>query len=477
MLAITARLIHGTLRAGQMGDSAITGNASRGEWPPSPARIFGAFVAADGTRTRCHVTDGHELIFLEELGPPKVYADGPERVEWTSLISRFVPQDSTDKAMSQNYPARKASEVRPGHRASPQSPRITYVWDIDVPEETLRSLRLRARRIGYLGCADSPVQVTVTSEWDDEGHDGWVLGAPVRESLPVPYAGFTAALDREYDRLAEPKQVPRRAWVPTETARYAYGQSLVENVPEPRVIWLEFDRSLPGIRARGVAEALRSAVLERVDRKMPTTAGAPGKRAPWVLHGHDVPRGMGSYELARFLPLLHVGSRHGDGSIQGAAIWLPPITEAVIAEAVRAAVSDLKILRAPGINVRISPRSDLSRKWSTAPQRWIGPSRRWYSVTPTVAERGRRGSPTVDDVRRWFHNAGHPEPEWVNVAPVPTGRGVPKLRPNEVHRPGKDRYPFVWLEVGFDEPVSGPLCVGRMRSLGMGLLAPSGGER
>ena len=60
MISISVELLHGTFR-GDPDGSANTGRLSRGEWPPSPARLFAALVAADGTGEACQVTDGAEL--------------------------------------------------------------------------------------------------------------------------------------------------------------------------------------------------------------------------------------------------------------------------------------------------------------------------------------------------------------------------------------------------------------------------------
>ena len=64
MLAISVELLHGTFR-GDPDGTANTGQLTRGEWPPSPTRLFAALVAADGTRDRCRVTDGAELAWFE----------------------------------------------------------------------------------------------------------------------------------------------------------------------------------------------------------------------------------------------------------------------------------------------------------------------------------------------------------------------------------------------------------------------------
>jgi len=75
MLAISVDLLHGTFRGASADDTALTGAGNdSGEWPPSPARLFAALVAADGTGPRQRVTDGSELLALEKAPPPSILA-------------------------------------------------------------------------------------------------------------------------------------------------------------------------------------------------------------------------------------------------------------------------------------------------------------------------------------------------------------------------------------------------------------------
>lgn len=78
MLVVSVELLHGTFR-GDPDGTANTGGLSRGEWPPSPSRLFAALVAADGTGERCRVTDGSELRWFVRLPPPVIHADAAPR--------------------------------------------------------------------------------------------------------------------------------------------------------------------------------------------------------------------------------------------------------------------------------------------------------------------------------------------------------------------------------------------------------------
>ena len=155
MLAICVELLHGTFRADPDG-TANTGGLTRGEWPPSPARLFAALVAADGTRGSCRVTDGSELICFERLPPPVIHAH--PRACHQPLQPRFVVRHGggPSKSTHQEYIGRSGALVRAGVRVAPWKPRIAYVWDRETPSAaTLDALRLRAARVGYLGASTS----------------------------------------------------------------------------------------------------------------------------------------------------------------------------------------------------------------------------------------------------------------------------------------------------------------------------------
>jgi len=84
----------------------------------------------------------------------------------------------------------------------------------------------------------------------------------------------------------------------------------------------------------------------------------------------------------------------------------------------------------------------------------------------------RHGGVDLAEVRRWFAHAGHPEPASFRTMREPFVVGGIRLRPSQLRpRYGQDR--FGHFEITFDEPVAGPLVVGRGRQFGLGLFAPA----
>lgn len=467
MLTLEVELLHGVARLGSpenlatLGSRGDDGLMDPGEWPPSPARVFSALVAADGTRSRCRVTDGSELVALESASPPTILASPYGDVLRSGMCPRYVVIDETKKKTVQDYPARTAAVVQPGTRVSPRESVILYRWsDFTPTQEHLAALRARAARIGYLGCADTPVRVRVRSS-DGGDHPGlrkWRPAADGEVSLPVPYAGLLDSLDAAYDALAAGKP-GSRSWIPTERAFYTTHPSEFEQAPT--VVWLRFDHPLPGRRIVSVTQALRDLVLRAFG----------DDNAPHVIHGHG--EASEGYEQARFLALPEVGYPHARGRIRGAAAWLPPDTDAGIIQVVRAALRGQQDLyRGKVFRVRMEQFDGTVRPWSSTPPRWVGPARRWASAFPVVFERFAKGEPTRQDVLSMCRHALLPEPVSWRFSRVPLIAGGVDLAPHEVFRPGKARAQYQHLEVHFAEPVRGPLTIGRGRQLGLGLMAP-----
>src|SRR5580704_7448857 len=259
MLSVSVRLLHGTVRAASHDDLGLTGELDTGDWPPSPARLVAALVAADGTRSRCRVTDGSELAILENARAPRIYAAPDANVLRSSLRPRYVVGADRAEGAVHEYPARTSTELRPGTRLAPIDNRIIYVWDdITATSSQVEALQLRAARVAYLGCADSPAQVTVGTEFhpDRAPKATWEPDPLGDAEVPVPFAGYVDILDRIFDQWTDGKPV-RRVWYPTDLRYYRSPDAAsVVAKPPPSVVWLRFERSISGHFALRVSEAL-----------------------------------------------------------------------------------------------------------------------------------------------------------------------------------------------------------------------------
>lgn len=474
MLTIEVELLHGTIRAAGADDLALTGAPSGGEWPPSPARLLAALVAGDGTRERCRMTDGTELGVLEGARPPVIHADPDGDVARSVLEERYVVLNVTTEGAVQSYPARKSGATRPGTRLCPRHPAVAYVWDdVDVSTATVAGLRARAARVGYLGCADSPVRVRV--------HTGpptaripasvWLPHPTGTTVLPMPFDGCVEVLDAAFDMFTS-GQKARRAWFRVEHARYTPPET-GDAPPRPRgtLLGVVFDTAVSGRRVMTVTTTLRAAVLDRYQRDV---VGADAD-VPGVLHGHGVAPGA---QHAHYLAFPDVGHRHARGRIHGAGVWLPDGTDSQVVEGVRQTLSHIRELVRPGaLRVGVRPYGGEQRPRAAVPTRWLQPARRWVSAFPMVHERFVRPRPAVGDVAEWCTHAGVPaELVGMRQARVPLVPGGVSLHPTEARRQGRTPLPYSHVELSFDRPVAGPVVIGHSRQFGLGLCLPLSGS-
>lgn len=473
MLVVEVELLTGTVRA-STGDLALAGNFEHGEWPLSPARLFEALVAADGTGTRQHVTDGSELRVLEKALPPVIMAsrrgEDPDEVLESPLQERYVVKNERSEGSVQDYPARQNELLRHGTRLSPRTPTLWYRWpELEPDAHTLAALRRRAARVSYLGCADSPVRLRVLTE--DVNYPAEVAAwRPVEGegegevALPVPFPGFLEVLDAAYERFL--RGAPQRgSWLQRAERWYATGTPATAPRPRPKIVWLRFERAFPGRLARTVAETLRRAMLERYDQIVAGSSGA----LPPVLTGHGY-SGRG-YHHVQWLVLPDVGRRYATGRIHGAAIWLPSDTSPEVIRGVRRACASLReLVLIGGRSSPVRVHDGTPMPSAANPRRWFGPARRWATALPVVHERF--GAVSLEDVQRWCRHADLPEPVAFRRHRLPFVEGGLVLRTDEVHRRDGPRLPYSHFELEFADEVLGPVVIGQARQFGMGLALP-----
>ena len=467
MFSVSVELLHGIFR-GDADGIANTGHLTKGEWPPSPARLFAAFVAADGTGAACRLTDGSELEWLEGLQPPSIYAD-PQPTH-TPLLQRYVVehrQSGNAKTQHLDYPARKGTRVWPGVRVCPRTPMIHYTWDTPLPPvDTFTALQRRAARIGYLGTADSPVRVQVLS--DDclptlesrkfaPHSDGQTL-------VNVPQPGDLAIWDRMHKQWIEWGASLSRTQFHALKHKARYRNPATERPLTDRgqvVAWLRVEPAVSGRRVSDMTELFKKALLA----KYQFTYGEP----PAMLHGHGV-NGKGHDALARYLALPDVGFEWSRGLIHGLALWMPPGSALLDRRRARDAAFSIRNLTGRGIDVSVVCQDNEIHPRATHPGRWEQESRTWATAVPAIHERWR--SLSLTNLAVWCAHAGLPKPVDFRSARTPLVPGGIDLAPSEVHRPGRPVRPYSHFEIRFEEPIPGPVVFGAGRQRGFGLCIP-----
>ncbi len=343
----------------------------RSEWPPHPARVYSALVAAWAEAGEDPL-ERDTLEWLSTLPPPRVVAalTAPERV-----LPVFVPvndeqsvaephgarealaeaeralaaasagterergraskalarahsrlRDDTQRATSagasiSGADVRRARKVLPEGRTrqarhfasvAPEPARFGLLWDVSLPERWVRPLSALASRVARVGHSSSLVHARVVTAIEGAA---FVPDPAGSISLRVPRPGQLAALvaaHREHQGC-EPRILP------CGFLRYRHGDLPVAATPPRSAFgsdWIVFAREggpAPGSLATpAIANALRGSLLRY--------AAQP---PPLVLSGHEADGAPTTAPHAAFVPLPFVAAPHADGRVMGVALVLP----------------------------------------------------------------------------------------------------------------------------------------------------------
>lgn len=494
------------------------------EWPPHPARLYSALVAAWADADVPDAVEREVLEWLETLGAPMISASLSGDVAVRTPVSFFVPVNDAAVATGTATAARVLPEgvlppstyawhkrrggsfQRGGERGdwitgrgkqerqfpsvTPSCSTFTFAWDI-TPDphvaELLDGLLARVTRIGH---SSSLVSCRLVAE------------APAARMKPgagemvlrCVQQGQLAALETAHQQH---EGVRPRA-LPFVGVRYAELTGADDSSPAAvrpdnagALVVFEIpigERRLPMTRTVELVEALRGAIFHHADDPPPEG-----------LSGH-LPDGRPSRQThVTFLALPNVGHDYADGRIMGLAAMLP---EALPEDAAHAAY------RAIGKWEQAEPQDrcrltlgggqvvDLQRKqppfelstlrsgtWSRSSSNWISatpialPKNPGRLTTGSPAARAKAWAMAEEQVRQSCMHVGLPEPAAVAVSLDPL---IPGARPagqypafvQGTRRGDGVRRRLMHAAVRFDQDVRGPLVLGSGRFLGLGLMRP-----
>lgn len=418
----------------------------RGEWPPHPARLFSALVAAwaeDGSDPE----ERAALEWLEAQGAPEIAAS---RATHRKVVSHFVPVNDA-AIVSRSFQERKAGsitkledqledelissygevtrktsrlqdrlakewnveaqvsrlgttnpssavEMLPDHRVkqertfpsvTPDDAQITYIWDGGAPRtvgDTLDNLLGRVTRLGH---SSSLVSCRVTPEPPQANH----IPSGSGESMRTVSRGQLAELERGYDRhrSVSPRSLP---YTDVRYATLAETMQPEKETPNTAGEWVVFEfahgsRFFPSTRAVELATSMRGAILRYAQDPIPE--GVSGHRSD----GTPV-----SGPHVAFLPLPYVGFEHADGRVLGIAVSVPYSLGDDMRRAVFRAIGiwehtnedrqrpyALKLMLGREGVVHMSRLRGPADVVTLRPDVWRRPSRRWLSATPIALPR------------------------------------------------------------------------------------------
>ena len=419
----------------------------RSEWPPHPARLFSALVAAWADADVPDVTERDALEWLEAQEAPAIAAsDSVPR----SVVSHFVPANDTS-IVSRTWQERKAHRIhellerleeelvssqgevtkkvlqlqnrltrqrdvvaqvsrtgntnqssalemmpdRPGGRrerffpsVTPEDARVMFIWDVVVPESVAVALDQLLNRVTRLGHSSSLVSCRLAQE---SSHASYTPGSGA-ESIRVVSRGQFAELQRQYPRHRGVK--PRS--LPYTDVRYSTTIETVQPVttlqPNTAGEWIVFEfahnsRSFPSTRVVNLATAMRGAMLNYAEDPIPET-----------FSGHRTDGKPTHAPHVAFLPLPYIGSDYADGRLLGIALSMPRSLGDDVRRAVFRAIGrweqaapnhphPLKLtLGSQGV-VRMARLRGPADLVALRPEVWNRISVRWVSATPIALPR------------------------------------------------------------------------------------------
>ena len=434
----------------------------RPEWPPHPARLFSALVAAWADADDPDRSEREALEWLEALAHPMIAAsDAVSR----NVVAHFVPVNDVS-IVSRILQARKAErihrltdqlrqervasggevtkriaqlekewdkeqeieaqvssvgrtnpssavEMLPGRRprqerffpcVRPVETRVTYMWG-SVPSddigEVLDQLLARVTRLGH---TSSLVSCRVAPDPPAPTHVPVESGG---ESLRSVRRGQLDELQRQFARHrgSRPRSLPYtdvRYRTVVETPRMN-----TEHKPNTAGDWIVFEfahdsRAFPATRAVELATTMRSAILHYTDDPIPEE-----------ISGHTRTGDPTAVPHVAFLPLPYVGFEHADGRLLGMAISVPQALPVAARQALFRAIGTwedavgsghLRLTLGSGGVVHMSRQRGPAALISLRPEVWNRSSRRWVSVTPIALPRhpGRlRGGTAAARAKAW----------------------------------------------------------------------------
>lgn len=484
------------------------------EWPPSPARLFKAFVSAARSGWAASKREAIDGALRKLEGTVPIIA-APKAILRMPGQRRFVPNNSKNWPTQRKLNPVKGIDLEPEPilRWDLDAPAtIWYQWP-DAPSELANTVRELARHTWSVGKGEDFALVDVLEapplseliRWSEAtGQDG--AGA----WLEVPEPGCLDVCDAIFKRSAHDPPLPASG---TRSVRYASNGQIEISLPVGMLaLWSRGKRRSWDARLlrqvvgpiRNLLDELRGEIVDALASDS-TERARLDALAQRVLLGHDERGDPVREPHLAVLPVPSVLGPYPDGRVRRVAL----VDFGCGQDATRRAIFELACILLHGREL-LDNGCGTGVWLDTEPDgQWLkavtGKSRTWVSVTPmiqaakelTTAEWGRLlamrrfAAKSGEDLARLEQRlrdrrlelvirslrqalgASGARPISVEVMPGGPMAGVHIARQYRV-----DGYlaetPRLHLRMTFDRPVAGPLAVGRGRHVGFGLLWPAG---
>lgn len=454
------------------------------EWPPAPARLFQALVAAShhGAHGLIHQAVRDEALrWLERQPPPPILA--ASAVQQRGHLINYVPNN--DDKFGNDAHVRTDKSIAAWF--FPESSAVAYQWPIGADANAAKHAEViaaMASLITYVGRTvdlayargrvldvEPPTEAAGRKRWQPQEREGgrWL----------APAAGFLELLDRRHPRSvsAEPPDF-------TNTRQVTYEADDVRRFDAPVAVFelLRMDGRKLAFDPRDLrqpAGMVRNAMLRWADATPGIRQHFAADQLARFLRGHKSAAGKDRSEGGHFavvpLPSVNPPSFTADGWLRRVAV----IGYGMTSFGERELFEELtRGLHGALLEDNGKPRGELRLLTPREQQRilapLVGPASRWRSITPVVLTGyTRKGRGAEACLLRALLQQGYRAEDLDSVACF-TGPVVPTAQPARAYRVQGylDTTPRVHAEIIFRRQLMGPLVVGRGRFTGFGLSVP-----
>jgi CRISPR-associated protein Csb2 len=505
---------------------ASHGEHWRVEWPPHPARVFMAMVAAH-YQTGADATERAALCWLEELPePPEIHAPDAEPCK---VVTQFVPVNDKagpSKALMHSLPVTRDRQPRTFARASLATDTVVLHRPNAEPTlEVREALATLCGKVARVGHSTSLVQMWL-ADTVPAGLHRWIVDEKRgTHLLRVPKPGTLEELDRSFNGEAVNRYVSLLLTIEDATtkkaataaeedmavafpageplqqrphistyASYSKADEIFEtpesagSVFSPHLVVFTLERENGPYRQLDLA--CTPALIDRWREAIASHANDIRPEAQSLLTGHSHDGAPLQKAHVAFLPLGFVGHPHADGRMPGVALALPNELPAdVRADVLRAAAGVCKEgLKCGQLGAWKLVPSTMSRPLETLqPATWTAHpngATHWSTVTPIAYDHHPKSkakaeylAEVAEMIRAGCERIELPRPREVIVTSVSAHLGAPPSHafPRLRRKDGSERR-HTHAILLFDEVVRGPVIIGAGRYRGYGLCRPIGVE-
>ncbi len=486
----------------------------KGDWPPSPARLFQALVAGAGLSGPLEKGDRETLSWLEALPAPIIAA--PRAWQPPRGVLFYMPNNDSDGIEgdpSKMAKIRTATKIFRPYLFDAGIP-FVYAWPIGqepADQQRTETIRSLAERLYQLGRG-----IDMAWAWgetlDDDEVEALLAAYPDQvfhpskngsgRMLPTPFPGSLESLKLRYQAngerfscLKEGKKVkvvfrqppkPRFQLTPYDSPPSRQMYEVRDPVEEAVFVPWPLERSY------GLVVRLRDAAVARLKGAMPARAADIDRAL--VGHKPDGTNDCPPESRVRIIPLPSIGHMHADREIRRVLVETPPGC-LLHPNDIQWAFSGLDLIDQNGGEIfatliRTDDDSFLGHYGGKDDRAYC----LWRTVTPAVLPESVRRR-RIDPARKAQEaKAGSERRAEQERAAAAVGQALRHVGVREgTHTVRVQREPFeangrrvegfaegtrfekhrLWhVEIGFSAPVQGPLTIGDGRFLGLGVMAP-----